>query len=212
MAGPNVCAQRILLMNKPYAEACDRNRAPILSVIEPLFADCKAVLEIGSGTGQHAVFFAAKMPHLTWYTSDVKQNHADIRAWVRDAGLANVHTPLALDVKQTDWPDVAVDAVFSANTAHIMHWPEIEAMFSSVGRLLPPLGKFVLYGPFNYHGHYTSDSNARFDVWLKARDPVSGIRNFEDLDRLAGQAGLQFRQDYEMPANNRILYWQKADQ
>jgi len=196
-------------MNKPYAEACDRNRGPILSVIEPLFADCKSVLEIGSGTGQHAVYFAARLSHLVWQTSDVKENHADIKAWLDDAKLTNVRDPVLLDVKQKNWPDIKADTVFSANTAHIMDQDGVKAMFSGVGRILPAQGKFVLYGPFNYNKQYTSDSNARFDVWLKARDPQSGIRNFEDLDNLAKAAGMIFIQDYEMPANNRILHWQK---
>jgi cyclopropane fatty-acyl-phospholipid synthase-like methyltransferase len=196
-------------MNKPYAEACDRNKAPILAVIKLLFEDCTSVLEIGSGTGQHAVYFAEKLPHLVWHTSDVKENHADIRAWLQDAKLSNLQGPLSLDVMQAEWPPVKVDAVFSANTAHIMHWEAVEKFFAGVGKLLPEGGKFVLYGPFNYQNQYTSDSNANFDLWLKARDPHSGIRNFEDLDNLAKSAGLMFRQDYEMPANNRILYWQK---
>lgn len=197
-------------MNKPYAEACDRNKAPILAVIELLFEDCSSVLEIGSGTGQHAVFFAEKLPHLIWHTSDVKENHTDIKAWVQDAGLTNLRSPLMLDVMQPEWPDVKVDGVFSANTAHIMHWDAVEKFFAGAGKLLPEGGKFVLYGPFNYQNQYTSDSNANFDLWLKARDPQSGIRNFEDLDNLAKSAGMEFRQDYEMPANNRILYWQKV--
>ena len=197
-------------MNKPYAEACDRNKAPILAVIELLFEDSKSVLEIGSGTGQHAVFFAEKLPHLIWHTSDVKENHADIKAWLQDAKLSNLQGPLTLNVTQTEWPEVKVDAVFSANTAHIMNWDAVEKLFAGAGRLLPEGGKFVLYGPFNYQNQYTSDSNANFDLWLKARDPQSGIRNFEGLDNLAKSAGMEFRQDYEMPANNRILYWQKV--
>lgn len=197
-------------MNKPTAEACDRNKAPILAVIELLFEDCTSVLEIGSGTGQHAVYFAEKLPHLVWHTSDVKENHADIRAWLQDAKLSNLQGPLSLDVMQPEWPQVKVDAVFSANTAHIMHWEAVEKFFAGAGKLLPEGGKFVLYGPFNYNNQYTSDSNANFDLWLKARDPHSGIRNFEDLDNLAKSAGMEFRQDYEMPANNRILYWQKT--
>lgn len=197
-------------MNKPYAEACDRNKAPILAVIELLFEDCTSVLEIGSGTGQHAVFFAEKLPHLIWHTSDVKENHTDIKAWVQDAGLTNLRSPLMLDVTQVEWPQVSIDAIFSANTAHIMHWESVEKFFAGAGKLLPEGGKFILYGPFNYQNQYTSDSNANFDLWLKARDPQSGIRNFEDLDNLAKSAGMEFRQDYEMPANNRILYWQKV--
>jgi len=197
-------------MNKPYSEACDRNREPILAVIRPWLSECEAVLEIGSGTGQHAVYFAEKLPHLLWHTSDREENHAAIRLWLEEAGLANVRPPLSLDVAAEPWPEMAVDAVFSANTAHIMSWREVEALFSGVGALLPERGVFLLYGPFNYHGRYTSDSNALFDGWLKARDPLSGIRDFEEVDRLAGQAGMALREDAEMPANNRLLVWQKG--
>lgn len=199
----------MICMNKPYAEVCDRNRGPILKVIEPLFADRGSVLEIGSGTGQHAVYFAARMPHLIWHASDVKENHADIKAWLQDAELPNVCGPLLLDVTQDTWPALAADAVFSANSLHIMPWEAVECFFSGVGGQLPTDGKLAVYGPFNYHHQYTSDSNARFDVWLKARDPRSGIRNFEDMDNLARSAGMDFMEDYEMPANNRILYWRK---
>lgn len=196
-------------MNKPYSESCDQNRAPIFSVIQGLLANCRAVLEIGSGTGQHAVAFAAQLPHLVWHTSDCLENHAGIQLWLDEAGLRNVNPPLALDVMQTEWPLLEVDAVFTANTAHIMHWPGVEAMFAGVGRALPAGGHFLIYGSFNYGRQYTSDSNARFDQWLKARDPHSGIRNFEDLDRLAGNAGMILTNDFAMPANNRILHWQK---
>lgn len=196
-------------MNKPCAIACERNRAPIFSVIEPLFAENRAVLEIGSGTGQHAVFFAERLPHLTWYTSDLRECHAGIRAWVEDASLQNLKPPVELDVLQGAWPALDVDAVFSANTAHIMHWQAVQRMFAGIGRLLPAGGRFVLYGPFNYNGQYTSESNEKFDGWLKARDPGSSIRHFEDLDELAERSGMLFQNDFEMPANNRILYWQK---
>lgn len=193
---------------KPYSESCDQNREPILAVIKPLFKPLKQVLEVGSGTGQHAVYFARKMPHLQWYTSDLEENHEAIKAWLEEAGLANAHPPLSLDVKQTVWPNIKVDAVFSANTVHIMHWHEVEAFFSRLGTLLRSQGLFVLYGPFNYNHAYTSPSNAAFDKWLGNRDPGSGIRNFEDLNRLAGENGLWLKQDYAMPANNRILCWQ----
>ncbi|WP_428604223.1 DUF938 domain-containing protein [Sedimenticola sp.] len=194
---------------KPYSESCDQNREPILSVIKPLFADRRGVLEIGSGTGQHAVYFAAALPHLTWYTSDCPEYHAGIRLWLEEAALPNVCAPLQLDVARSTWPELEVDAVFSANTAHIMHWPEVEAMFAGVGGLLPSGGLFALYGPFNYNGLFTSDSNARFDGWLKGRDPAMGVRDFEDLDRLAEAAGMRLLNDYAMPANNRILCWQR---
>ncbi|MGF1545862.1 MAG: DUF938 domain-containing protein [Thiotrichales bacterium] len=197
-------------MNKPYSESCDQNCEPILAVIQPLFAQCSAVLEIGSGTGQHAVHFAARMPHLLWHTSDREENHAGIACWLADAALRNTRGPWLLDVAATAWPELTVDAVFSANTAHIMHEPEVRCLFAGVGASLPPSGRFALYGPFNYGGRYTSASNARFDDWLHARDPASGIREFETLDALARDAGMVLRDDYAMPANNRILYWERV--
>jgi cyclopropane fatty-acyl-phospholipid synthase-like methyltransferase len=194
---------------KPYAESCDENREPILSVIQPLLKDCSTVFEIGSGTGQHAVYFAEKLPHLVWHTSDCIEYHAGIKMWLQEAGLENTPAPVELNVSTSAWPQQKFDAVFSANTVHIMHWSDVEAMFSGAGSMLSRGGRFMLYGPFNYDNQYTSDSNARFDNWLKSRDPESGIRNFEDLDTLAQQAGMFLKHDYEMPANNRILYWQK---
>ena len=196
-------------MNKAYSAACDKNRDPILSVIQELFAGCSSVLEIGSGTGQHAVYFAQNMPHLVWHTSDMRQNHTDINMWLEEAGLDNLMPPLELDVTQEHWPDMEIQAVFSANTAHIMHWHAVEAFITGVGRLLPAQGMFLLYGPFNYNNQYTSQSNADFDIWLKQRDPESSIRNFEDIDRLAKSSGMILQQDFSMPANNRLLYWIK---
>lgn len=194
---------------KPYAESCDQNRDPILAVIEPLFAACREVLEIGSGTGQHAVYFARRMPHLIWHTSDRLENHPGIRLWLEEAALENTRMPLPLDVRCSTWPTLAVDAIFSANTAHIMHWPAVEAMFEGVGQLLPGGGLFALYGPFNYAGAYTSESNESFDQWLKGRDPESGIREFEALNQRAAAARMVLLEDYPMPANNRILCWKK---
>lgn len=195
---------------KPYSESCEQNRAPILAVLQRELADKKRLLEIGSGTGQHAVYFAAEFPHLQWQTSDVADMHPGIHAWLQDAGLSNVLPPLPLDVCSDTWPDGSYDAVFSANTAHIMSWPQVECFIRGVGKLLVSGGVFALYGPFNYGGRYTSDSNARFDEWLKARDPLSCVRDFEALEELAGNAGLVLKSDYEMPANNRILVWTKS--
>jgi cyclopropane fatty-acyl-phospholipid synthase-like methyltransferase len=195
---------------KPYSTSCDENRDPILSVIQPILADCSQILEIGTGTGQHAVYFAQKLPHLTWYTSDCVENHDGIRIWLDEAGLDNTRGPIDLNVSTSQWPQQTFDAVFSANTLHIMHWHEVEAMFAGVGRVLNKRGRLLVYGPFNYAGDYTSDSNARFDEWLRSQDADSGIRNFEDLDVLAYQAGLVLKHDYSMPANNRILYWEKC--
>ncbi|UCB55045.1 MAG: DUF938 domain-containing protein [Thiotrichales bacterium] len=194
---------------KPYSESCDENREPIFSVIAPLLQDCSSVLEIGSGTGQHAVYFAQMLPHLVWHTSDCVEYHNGINMWLDEAGLENTRAPVELNVSTSSWPRQPFDAVFSANTAHIMHWPDVVAMFAGVGSILTAGGRFLLYGPFNYNNQYTSTSNARFDDWLKSRDPHSGIRNFEDLDKLGRQAGMQLRQDFAMPVNNRILYWEK---
>ncbi len=194
---------------KPFSQACENNRTPILNVIRPLLADSRAVLEIGSGTGQHAVYFAAELPHLQWLTSDLAAHHPGILQWLEESGSPNLHAPLTLDVTMQPWPAVDVDAVFSANTAHIMSWPMVEALFAGVASLLPDGGAFLLYGPFNYAGRYTSESNARFDRSLRARDPDSGIRDFEALQRLAEDGGLHFVHDYAMPANNRILHWHK---
>jgi cyclopropane fatty-acyl-phospholipid synthase-like methyltransferase len=195
--------------NKPFSESCVQNRGPILTVLREWFADRSAVLEIGSGTGQHAVYFGAELPHLRWQTADVVQHHAGIRAWLNEAALPNVLPPLALDVSQAEWRDGRYDAIFSANTLHIMGWPEVKHFFAGVGTVLEPGGVLVVYGPFNYNGAFTSESNARFDAWLKARDPASGVRDFEAVDALARAQGLVLQQDVDMPANNRTLVWHR---
>ena len=197
------------MINKPYSESCEQNREPILAVLREPFADRRRVLEIGSGTGQHAVYFAAELPHLVWQTADVPPHHPGIRAWLEDAGLPNVQPPLALDVSHTEWRSGRYDAVFSANTLHIMGWPEVEAFFAGVAAVLEPGGVLAVYGPFNYGGAFTSESNARFDAWLKARDPASGVRDFEAVDALARAHGLVLQQDVAMPANNRTLVWRR---
>ena len=192
-------------MIKPYSAACDNNRQPILEIIEVLFANCKEILEIGSGTGQHAVYFAEKLPHLIWHSSDLQENHAGIELWLSEVKLPNTPPPLILDVTRAHWPELNVDAVFCANTIHIIGWDSVKAMMAGAGKLLPDNGMLVLYGPFNYNNAYTSESNARFDIWLKQRDPESGIRNFEDVEKLANAAGLYIQHDYAMPANNRLV-------
>jgi cyclopropane fatty-acyl-phospholipid synthase-like methyltransferase len=194
---------------KPYSESCEQNRAPILEVLRIELAGRSRLLEIGSGTGQHAVYFAPEFPQLVWQTSDRTDMHAGIQAWLDDQGSANILPPLALDVGQYTWPTAVYDAIYSANTVHIMAWPEVEYLFAGVGSALESRGVFCLYGPFNYGGSYTSASNARFDQWLKERDPASGIKDFEALQELAEKAGLELRQDYAMPANNRTLVWSK---
>jgi len=196
---------------KPYAQSSEENKEPILAVLREVFAASRRVLEIGSGTGQHAVYFARQLPHLFWQPSELAENLPGIRAWMVEADLPNIAAPLLLDVERQPWPDSTADAVFSANTVHIISWPQVEALFSGIGALLPASGVFALYGPFKYDGRYTSDSNARFDQWLKARDPLSGVRDFEALDTLARATGMMLAHDYTMPANNRTLVWHKTD-
>ena len=193
----------------PFSQACENNKRPILAVLERYLRDSATVLEIGSGTGQHASFFAAQMPQLTWQTSDLPANHPGIRGRIEAACLTNAAMPLDLDVRRSDWGLSEVDAVFSANTAHIMGWPAVRAMIAGVGRLLTPGGCFLLYGPFNYGGRHTSESNARFDLSLRMSDPAMGIRDFEQIAAEAETAGLALEEDCGMPANNRLLVWRK---
>jgi len=197
-------------MDKPFSQACENNKRPILEVLQRYLHDGDHVLEIGSGTGQHAVFFGSRLPHLIWQTSDVAVYHAGIRQWLAETGLDNVRPPLSLDVTDADWPIASTTAVFSANTTHIMSWPTVEAFIDGVGKILPAGGWFLLYGPFNYGGAPTSESNARFDQSLRARDPASGIRGFEAVDALALARGLTLIEDAAMPANNRLLVWRKT--
>jgi cyclopropane fatty-acyl-phospholipid synthase-like methyltransferase len=203
---PAQCHAGATMTEKPFSPACERNREPILAVLRAHFAGSRSVLEIGSGSGQHAVHFAAAMPWLTWQCSDVAGNLAGIRMWLDEAGLANTPAPIALDVAEGPWP-AGFDAVFSANSLHIMGWAEVEAFFAGVGRVLAGGGVLVVYGPFNDAGGYTSDSNRDFDAWLKARDPRSGLRDAGAVDALAHAAGLQLLDDVAMPANNRCLAW-----
>ncbi len=178
-------------------------------MISPLFSSLSNVLEIGSGTGQHAIYFAEKMPHLTWHTSDCLSYLDGINMWLADTGLTNVLPPLELNVSRSPWPQLEVDAVFTANSIHIMHQLDVVNLINGAGKLLKQGGSFVIYGPFNYNGLYTSKSNENFDRWLKQRDAFSGIKHFEEIELLAKRNNMQLVTDYEMPANNRILHFIK---
>ena len=193
---------------KPFAESCEKNREPILAVLREIFATRKRVLEIASGTGQHAVYFGSALPHLTWQPSELPQHLPGIQAWLDEARLPNVLPPLAIDANDERWPLAPVDAIFNANTVHIIAWQEVERLFAHIARAVEPGGCVCLYGPYNYGGKFTSESNARFDVWLKARDPNSGVRDFEAVNRLAASHGLELLRDIAMPSNNRILLWE----
>jgi len=196
-------------MEKPNAPSCEKNREVILEVLREHFADRRQVLEIGSGTGQHAIYFAERLPHLRWQTSDRAENLPGINAWLAEAALPNTPSPFELDVA-ADWPAQRHDAVFSANTLHIMPWSAVESLFASLPDILAPNAKLLIYGPFNYGGQFTSESNAAFDRWLKEKAPYQGIRDFERVHELAQQAGLELLEDGAMPSNNRCLVWRMA--
>lgn len=195
-------------MDKPNAPSCERNRDPILDVLRVHFADRRQVLEIGSGTGQHAVHFAAALPQLQWQCSDRVENLPGIALWLDDAALPNTPPPIELDVSGT-WPTRRYDAVFSANTLHIMAWDEVEQLFDHLASVTTEEAVLVIYGPFNYGGRYTSDSNASFDQWLQARGAHMRIRDAEAIDALAEVAGFDLIDDIAMPANNRVRVWQR---
>jgi cyclopropane fatty-acyl-phospholipid synthase-like methyltransferase len=192
------------------SEACERNQGPILEVLRAELAGSARVLEIGSGTGQHAVHFATHLPHLSWQPSELPENLAPLAERIGGTGTANLHPPLALDVRAARWDVGRFDAVFSANTLHIMAWSAVQQFFRGVSAVLEPHGVLCVYGPFRFHGRYTSDSNAEFDRYLKARDPDSGQRDFEALAQLATAVGLEFTADHAMPANNRTLVWRRT--
>ena len=192
-------------MEKPVAEACLRNQAPIAETLSHILTEPARVLEIGSGTGQHAVYISARLPHLTWQPSELAVNLPGIRAWMQDVRLPNVLEPLVLDMGGADWPTQVYDAVFTANTVHFVGWHLVDAMLDGVAGVLKPGGLFCVYGPFNYDRQYTSPGNQQLDLWLKSRDPESGIKDIAALCQHAQARGLQLRQDEVMPANNRLL-------
>ena len=195
---------------KPFSESSEQNKAPILDVLKIEFEDRLRVLEVGSGTGQHAVYFAKKLPHLHWTCSDLEESHAGIRMWLEEAGRDNIDGPLLLDAAES-WPPLSFDAVFSSNAIHIMPWRAVKGMIENTGKVLCPGGKLCLYGPFMYDGRHTSESNAQFDDWLKSCDPRSGVRDVSELKVLMRQHSMELVRDYEMPANNHTLVWQKYD-
>src|SRR5205085_7336673 len=194
---------------KKFSDACERNRDPILAVLRRVFADRTAVLEIGSGTGQHAAYFAPALPHLDWQPSDVAENLPSVRVWREEAQTPRLLEPIELDVERP-FPALRVDAVFTANTLHIVSWPQVERMLAAIGELLPAAGTFAVYGPFNYGGKYTAPSNEAFDAWLRGRDPKSGLRDIEAIVALAERHRLVLKEDNAMPANNRLLVFRKS--
>lgn len=191
------------------SETCERNKNPILAVLEGELAASRSVLEIGSGTGQHAVHFARHLPHLVWLPTELGTELGPLAERVSLEGPPNLRPAVALDVRAQPWPVARVDAVFSANTLHIMAWDAVQDFFRGVGAVLAAPGVLCVYGPFRYHGEYTSASNAGFDSYLRRRDPLSGIRDLDALERLASAEGLELAADHAMPANNQTLVWRR---
>ncbi len=197
------------MKKKPFSQASENNKGHILKVLKEAFADTTSVLEIGSGTGQHAVYFASKLAHLIWQPSDIDTDMTGIKMWLDEAALSNINDPINLDVNELPWDIDKYDGIFSANTLHIMSKAEIANMFYGIAQVLKDNATLCVYGPFNYGGKYTSDSNEQFDGWLYRRNPKSAIRDFEWVNSLAENIGLVLNSDHEMPANNRLLEWTK---
>jgi SAM-dependent methyltransferase len=194
----------------PCSDACERNKGPILAILKDILTVRGLVLEIGAGTGQHAVHFARHLPHLEWQPTERREWLDMLRERVLVEGTPNLRPAIELDVNLAAWPVGAADAVYSANTLHIMGWQEVEAFFHGVGHVLAPRGQLAVYGPFRFGGDYTSASNAEFDAYLRRRDAASGIRDFEAVDALAAAEDLQFVANHAMPANNQLLLWRRS--
>lgn len=189
---------------KPFSQACANNQEPILAILKKAFSDVSTVLEVGSGTGQHAVYFAPALPHLHWQPSDRQENIAGIHAWLDDHPSRNLRKPLVLDV-DLKWPQGEFDGFFTANTCHIMPWQSVINLFCGIGRVAAAESCLAIYGPFKYGGEFTTESNANFDLWLKERAPHQGIRDIEGILELAADQGFSLIEDHAMPANNQLL-------
>lgn len=194
---------------RPFSQACENNKIPILQVLRGELDGLNQVLELGSGTGQHGRYFAEQWPQLRWQMTDVAENIPAIESWREGYSGDNLPTPRVLDVRSRDWGLDIPAAIFSANSLHIMAWTAVEALFAVLARQAPTGNRLCVYGPFNYRGDYTSDSNGRFDQWLAQQNPDSAIRDFEAVDALAVDAGYSLHADHGMPANNRLLVWRK---
>jgi cyclopropane fatty-acyl-phospholipid synthase-like methyltransferase len=197
-------------MEKPDAPSVARNRDAILEVLRDTFTATTSVLEVGSGTGQHAVFFAKALPHLSWQASDREENLQGMQAWLDDAHLPNTPPALTFDIDGV-WPTGTYDAVFTANTLHIMSLDQVRTFFAGLPGITKCDALLVAYGPFNYNGQFTSPSNAAFNDWLQARGSHMAIRDFEMINALAGGAEFRLLDDHPMPSNNRCIVWQRAD-
>jgi len=195
---------------KEFAPACERNKDPILEILREIFVEPKLVMEIGSGTGQHAEYFSQHLPHIQWQPCDLRESHPSIEAHRVESGRSNFLAPLFIDLLTDQWPLEQADAVVCINTIHIVAWQGVVNLFAGAGRILPPGGLLYVYGPYRYANRPLEASNEKFDQWLQARDPVSGVRDFEHVNEVATVSGLQLEDDRPMPANNRSIWWRKV--
>ncbi len=193
-----------------FSQAAENNKVHICDRLCEVLKPCRHLLEIGSGSGQHAVYMAQRLPHLVWQTSELAENLDNLRARLEAEGADNIRQPIDLDVSSHPWPVSACDAIYSANTVHIMSWAHVEHLFRGVGVTLENNGFLCLYGPYKYNGAFTTPSNQHFDQWLRDKDPASGIRDFGAVDDLAQNQGLVLHKDFSMPANNQLLVWQRC--
>lgn len=193
----------------PFSSASERNRQPILDQLIDLLPNKGTVLEIGSGTGQHAVFFTRYLTGIHWQPTDRAENLAGLELQFAARCNSRIHKPLKLDVLKDPWPEGFYEAAFSANTAHIMSWEAVQTMFAGVAKHLLCDSRFCLYGPFNINGAFTSPGNAQFDAGLRRQDPQMGIRDMSDVESLSNRHQMFLEQKIAMPANNFILVFSK---
>ena len=196
-------------MSKPFSQAAENNKQPILDIVQDVFLPGQSILEIGSGTGQHGVHFSQVLGDLSWQPSDLLENLAGIDMWRNEVQLKNLLPAMRLDVSIDPLPE-GFDCIYTANTIHIMPWEVVESLFSKAGRILPSMGFMVIYGPFKYRGAFTTSSNSNFDLWLKERAKYQGIRDFEGVLACAQDANFNLCRDVAMPANNQLLIFQKT--
>ncbi len=195
-----------------FTNSAEKNKQPILNKIRLQLSGAESILEIGSGSGQHALYFAQELPHLIWQASETAEKIPALQKNLQEIQRPNLPAPLLLEVQSPSWPVASCQNIFSANTLHIMPWPAVCAMFSGIGKTLRPGGLLIIYGAMRYNGDFTSESNAKFDRWLKEQDPARGIRDFEAVDQLAQEQQLELLNDYLMPSSNQLLVWRRTAQ
>lgn len=196
---------------KPHAPSCDRNQEPIFEALLPLLKNKKSLLEIGSGTGQHAIFMAPKLPHLTWTLSDLKGRHRGMSLWLREKLILNIRGPVHYEAGVTEFPNAlkSFDVVFTSNTLHIMPWTSCMNLFDDLGKNLEQDALFIAYGAFKYGGEFTTESNKEFESWLKERDPKAGLKDFEKIKDELKKRSFELLDDISMPASNQLLVFKK---